>query len=140
MNEYKKGDKVWFVPAGAAFAVSCTIEYVEDCFRKKSPEAFLFYDLDEPIGHDVDESEITRSRKEALEALREQVEDEVYGKNLATDLNEWRDRCIRFIVKTHGKNWDTMTDEERKTFKYKKKTKGKDWIPYSKGRQGKCLD
>jgi len=92
------GDKVWFIFSN--LAVLGEVVGINDYFRKQDPGGFLFYDLDEPIGHDLGESDLYDS----LESLLKENSVEVleYNEKDLILLHETRIESIRFIVKTHG--------------------------------------
>ena len=138
MSSYKVGDKVWCVPGyrdNSLIAVECTIVKIDDSFRKKHPDAYLFYWVDEPTGHALDEDElytfeeaklILLTRKEMLEDFHE---DERINCN--ADLIAYRTNGLKFIVSTwedapeEAKNVETMLKN------YPAKERGKNWFNIS---------
>jgi hypothetical protein len=130
---YNIGDEVWYIFSDGLF-VKCKITEIDNEFRKSSPGSYLFYDIDEPIGHFVGSEEIFPSLKSALwffleylqndfrTVLRDRFSD-VSPENLTLDKK--RKLQIDFIRKTQGefakplKEWNTW---------YPKKKKGKDWF------------
>ncbi len=68
-KEYKKGDKVWYIHGD--LLIHCTIRDIEDCFRKKHPDARLFYWLDEPVGHAVGADELYDTFESAKKDFKE---------------------------------------------------------------------
>lgn len=98
-NELKVGDKVWTVQEGYKLAILCTIIEIDDYFRKQEPQAYLFYTLDEPIGHDLAEWELISDKEKAKEYLEEIHKDYDDDFKVYT-LDEYRNRRIDFIVKT----------------------------------------
>lgn len=120
MKEYSVGDKVWYIPRGYGIIIQCTITEIDDYFRQKDAASYLFYELDEPVGHSVDNSEIFDSLKEA----RENVE---FNPNM--NIYKYRASRIRFIVST----WDlspeqTGVEKERLWSLYPEKEYNKEWF------------
>jgi len=148
MTDYKVGDKVWFVPDGYLIAIECVIIEIDDYFRKKEPQAYLFYDLDEPVGHNVSVTELHKTKELALEELTQRykelledcVEDlienanelskQIFPSKAVTTLERYRKGRINFIVST----WEDCQDHEQSFIKrswYLKlsvKEYGKEWF------------
>lgn len=107
--EYKKGDKVWFIPNSAEIAILCTIDEVDDEFRKIHPDSYLFYWIDEPVGHALAEDEMIAANEVSIEEVKEILEDckeqdkEQNSKKYNT-LEEYRERTISFIKGTWERN------------------------------------
>jgi hypothetical protein len=58
MNDLRVGDKMWYVDTVYNIAILVTIEEVDDYFRKQNPNSYLFYWVDEPVGHALDRDEL----------------------------------------------------------------------------------
>lgn len=99
-KEYNVGDKVWINYMG--LIVQCTITFVEDCFRKKHPEAYLFYGVDEPIGHDLGADELFDSPEAVIKA-KGCISD---GPFIKPTLDSHREASMRFILSTHQEGID----------------------------------
>ncbi len=129
-KEYKVGDVVWYV-LGNGLAIKCTIREVDRSFRNKSPTAYLFYSLDEPVGHDLAFYDLLDTKEEAVESLREDKADR--RTPYYTDINAWRAANKAFIIKTHV---SSSTPEEIKALEnnpcwdYPVKEKGVDYLTY----------
>lgn len=112
--EFSIEDRVWFIPNGAVFAVLATIIGVK---RAINPGSFYFYELDEPVGHDVAEDEL------CLEKYRDCVEGQLEAETKEypdgpKDIVSWRKRRVDFIYSTHVKaygdkmeRWPWMEEE-----------------------------
>jgi hypothetical protein len=134
MTDYKINDKVWFVPDGYLIAIECIIVEIDDYFRKKEPQAYLFYQLDEPVGHDVCETELYRTKELALEELKFRYNEALNESDplvhLTITLEEYRKRRINFIVNT----WEDLTELGKEIRKYHwyneliPKEQGKEWF------------
>lgn len=64
--DYKVGDTVWYIPEGYGILIKCKIVEVDDHFRKQEPQAYLFYDIDEPVGHFLNDYELYQTKEDAL--------------------------------------------------------------------------
>ena len=107
----KTGDKVWFIPGYSGnhlLVVECEIIEIDDDFYKKDPNAYIFYWLDEPIGHSVDEEELFSSLEDAKNYLLE-IEHELTDPLLNANLNDYRKDRIHFVVST----WEDLSLEEQ---------------------------
>lgn len=144
-REYKAGDTIWFV-AGLTLVIRCVIREVDDWARKKHPDGYLFYDIDEPVGHDLDLEEMYDTKEEAIqvmldsykEILEETLKDgefiEEFHRDFPTNLTleEWRDRKAKFI----SKSWEHDSWEERNSHikeildNCPTKVRGVDWFNY----------
>jgi hypothetical protein len=136
MTDYKVDDTVWFIPDGYLIAIECKIIEVDDELRKHAPESYLFYDLDEPVGHCVTNDELYITKELVLEELKfryEEALNEIFENDkdkLVITLNEYRTRRINFIVNT----WEDCVDHEKSFIKkswYLKlpsKEYGKEWF------------
>jgi hypothetical protein len=113
--DYKVNDKVWFIPVGCFIAIKCTIAEIDDEFRKKEPQAYLFYWLDEPVGHGVSNYELYKTKKLALEELKQGYKEALdEGRdNLLVTLEEYRKHRINFIVNT----WQDCSENEKIYYK-----------------------
>lgn len=65
--EYKKGDTVWTLLGW--LLVKCKIIDVNTTYRDTEPGGVLFYTIDEPIGHDTTDFDITKSKEKAAASL-----------------------------------------------------------------------
>jgi hypothetical protein len=119
------GDKVWFIWCN--LAVLGEVVGINDYFRKQDPSGVLFYDLDEPIGHDLSDIDLYDS----LESLLKENSVEVleYNEKDSTSLYETRISNINFIVKTHGLSPEqTQKSELDLLSNCKEKIYFKDWF------------
>jgi hypothetical protein len=138
-REFQAGDVVWIVPRDANLIIRCTITEVDDYFRKLEPQAYLFYWIDEPIGHSLAEDELFSTEKEAItELLGEEkevelemiaeLETELGVSGLEVDLMKWRQRRMKFIIST----WEDAPQTEdflREQLKqFPNKVQGQDWF------------
>ena len=135
VKEYKKGDVVWYVASyNPPLAIKCKIDQVEDQFRKKHPDAYLFYWLDEPVGHAVSSDELYDTREQAesefnsrVAELKQACEEEglEYDHEPLT-LEKYRQLTIEFIKKT----WEDAGHKfpEDKTLLYPDKEEGTEWF------------
>jgi len=128
MNElYKVGDKVWWVSHGGGifFIVRVVIQEVD-----------YGYWVDEPIGHALQEEELWENIADALYNFRAKCFDSIQyerigGCPLECDLNSFRERSIRCIVKSYKNNdekHDEVAHEKDLRSMYKEKVRGKDWF------------
>jgi len=72
MTDLKLGDRLWYVSGYSGehlIAIECTITEVDDHFRKAHSDAYLFYWVDEPVGHALSYDEIFLTKEEALAEL-----------------------------------------------------------------------
>lgn len=130
-KEYKKGNVVWYL-AGFV-AVRCTILEVEDCFRKRHPDAHLFYWLDEPVSHAVGVDELYDTRDEAEAALREDIAFNPHEAAEPETLDDYRRSLYGFVKSTHLAA--ATTEDERRAVekdwtdrRYPDKQRGTDWF------------
>ena len=65
--EPKLYDSVWIILG--RLAIKCKIIKIDDWARKDSPTAYLFYDVDEPVGHSLAEYDLCYSKEEAIKKL-----------------------------------------------------------------------
>ncbi len=151
VREFDAGEEVWII--FGTVVVRCKITEVDDYFRKQHPNAYIFYDLNEPIGHSLSEDELFETKEEALEVLREMLEswkknehdvDEetcrfVENRFYTDTLENLRRKNTEFIGATHEGNKPTETntpfvqkfaDDLLKN--YPEKIEGKDWFRCSK--------
>jgi len=72
--EFMLEDRVWYIPAGAKFAVLATVIGVS---RSIDPRSFYFYDIDEPTGHSLPEDQLMLEvyRDDILLAVEENIEE-----------------------------------------------------------------
>ena len=138
--EYKEGDIVWW--NGGGLLIRCRIDHVEDEFRKKHPTSYLFYDLDEPVGHSVGGDDITTSFEEACEMFLAKYEERYDDEDIEDgvpecDLYEMRHTLLHFILSTHlpGSDWGKkylITEEmiQERLKEYPVKERGKDWFTF----------
>lgn len=96
-KEYKVGDKLWYVIDSSRLAILCTIREINDFFRKRHPGSYLFYDLDEPIGHDVAGHDMFDGTKEEL---LEELAAETWDEYTPETLEKYRERQKKFIAST----------------------------------------
>jgi hypothetical protein len=127
----------WYIVEGYSLAVKVNLE-LNNYFDYTQPGAIKFYDPDEPIGHSIPIDEIY-TRDEAIGALfdlqeyhkEKKIKDpELYEKlkeyyETNWTLNEWRQRYIDGINKTHGENASLTLDY------YKPKKEMEEWFNYS---------
>jgi hypothetical protein len=113
MTDYKINDKVWFVPDGYLIAIECRIIEIDDYFRKKEPQAYIFYGLDEPVGHHVCETDLYEFKELALEKLKHRYKEALNESDpllhLTVTLKEYRKSRIKFIVST----WEGCSEKEK---------------------------
>lgn len=128
-KEYKVGDEVWYV-LYQGIAIKCKITEVDRTFRNKSPSGYLFYSLDEPVGHDLAFYDLIDTKEDAIQLLREYKADGLQVSPL--DLKAWRAQNKAFIVKTHV---SSCTPEELKAVEndpiwnsYPEKVRGVDYF------------
>ena len=123
--ELAKGDKVWWIPGHHGtylIAILCTVTKVDRTFRKRSPQGYLFYDLDEPVGHSVRVSDVFFTREEVTKFLKKR-EKATGGKAKTRDLATYRRKARKFILSTwgeHGKN--------APPWKWPRKKRGVEWF------------
>ncbi len=153
LREFDAGEEVWIIYG--TVVVKCKITKVDDYFRKQHPDAYLFYDVDEPIGHSLSEDELSETKEEAIEALYERLEewkneanhpsfdketrDKIINRFYNDTLDDIRRKTAEFIGTTHEGNKPSETktpfvqkfaDDLLKN--YPKKIEGKDWFRCSK--------
>jgi len=154
-KEYDVGETVWIVKDW--LVIKCTIIAVEDYFRKKDPNAYLFYDVDEPIGHSLPADELFNSKEEAatelvarfIDNLRVFIEDKDkelalgFLDNVVTSLKDSRESTIKFIAGTHAGKFKVEEEDDELVkekagyvFEYfenmlREKEKGMDWFNLS---------
>lgn len=129
-KEYKVGDEVWYV-IGNGLAIKCKITEIDYSFRNKSPSGYLFYSVDEPLGHDLCYYDFFDTKEEAVEALREDKADR--RTPYYTDINAWRATNKAFIIKTHVSSSTTEEIqglENNPCWNYPVKEKGVDYLTY----------
>ena len=140
-KEYAVGDKVWLVEGD--LLIHCSVIEVDDSFRKKDAAAYLFYWLDEPIGHAIGADEMYDTFDQAKEVFEECVKntkafyEEEGVEYKGTSLEQSRNRTARFILATYlegdqyGKK-DLVKDQAVKDMleesAYPGKEKGKEWF------------
>jgi len=141
-REFDAGEEVWIVYA-RTLIVRCTICEVNKWARNSHASAFLFYDVDEPIGHDLPEDELYTSKEEALWELALQVDDELnylkenkdqdaineYTGRFSETLDDLRTGFIHSIAKTHGDKYKASKAWMEQA--YPKKERGIDWFNYN---------
>lgn len=154
-EELRLGQEVWHIPGfrwNSLIAVRCEIVRVDDKFRRQHPSGFLFYDIDEPVGHSFGADELYINKEEALEVLdqifldeidcvRESNKDKTLDNNyfvdiiiqeykvFVPDLIRRRKEICDFIAKTHmveGVPCDCGCQNLINT--YKPKVLGVDWF------------
>lgn len=135
--DYKIGDEVWYIPRGSNILIKCKITEVDDQWRKKEPQAYLFYDIEEPCGHFLadDEFFVADSTEEALEVFQEYLR-EWYGeedkeeRRRVDTLEEFRKRVIHFVIATHNEidDEDKIKVEKEWYDGLPAKTQGVDWF------------
>lgn len=120
VNEFDQGEIIWFVPQNCRLVIRCTIEEVDDEFRKKHPDSYLFYWVDEPVGHALSEDEICLTKEEA---------EEVAGNGIySEDLLFWRRKQLKFIISTWKDAPEEEKDVEKVLLNYPEKQEGIDWF------------
>jgi hypothetical protein len=167
VREFDVGEEVWIIYP--RLAVKCKITELDDYFRKTEPTAYLFYDLDEPIGHSLSEDELYETKEEALNDLLCDFEEEVVGlKNAGVskeevkatgtprllafknDLETSRLKTLGFIRGAHNNIYNIhkfddlpqeVKDEAQEMMKqYPHKEEGKDWIRISEKEMNEIID
>lgn len=106
--DFKIGDKIWFIPGYRGhhlIAIHCTITEIDDEFRKLDPKAYLFYWIDEPVGHALGNDEMYLTRKEAISRLRKRADDliadgDIEELELNANLDTYRVTSIDSIIGT----------------------------------------
>lgn len=148
VREFDVGEEVWII--FGTVVVKCKITEVDNQFRKQHPSAYLFYDVDEPIGHSLSEDEFAETSDEALKALYERLEgwknndhpsySEAARKRVIdgfynNTLDDIRRKTAEFIGATHEGNKPTETKTpfvqkfaDKLLKKYPEKIEGKDWF------------
>lgn len=108
------------------FAVQCTILEVDFEARDRDPHGYLFYDLDEPIGHDPGGDQLYSTKEEAIEALKRAWEEDEEKCQFPKEgtLDSWRRGQITFIRSTWGK----ADQDQPFPVTYKTKERGKEWV------------
>jgi hypothetical protein len=124
LMDYKVGDKVWYIPGfrlDGLLAIQCTITEVDDTFRQREAQAYLFYWIDEPVGHSLDEDNFFQTKEDAARELlsrREQLLKYYERENVVENaqLEKYRAKMIQFIMSTWPpgeKTWpETYPDKE----------------------------
>ena len=109
-KELKIGDAVWYIPDGYLLAVKCKIIEIDDEFDPVG--GIIFYDIDEPVGHDLYEDELFLTKKAAEAALLVKYENRhyKYKDSPAVELDLYRKRKIKFIVST----WELLPQEKKR--------------------------
>jgi hypothetical protein len=141
-EEFSVGDVAWIIYE--TVVVRCRITEVDDYFRQQDPQAYLFYVVDEPIGHSLAADELFPSAREAMETLRMEytawVEEdhkcpaEVCQKMVTryrTDtLDSIRRSRAEFIGTTHEGDTPSATQKFADDLlkRYPAKIEGKDWF------------
>lgn len=116
---HKVNDKVWYIARGYLLIIECKIVEVDMQWRNKHPEGIIFYWLDEPIGHEVDDEEIYDTLEEAKFNLKELYEfhlenlDEL--PNVDEQLDSYRKRKINWIADT----WEHLSEAQKEEEKEK---------------------
>jgi hypothetical protein len=120
MNLYV-GRTVWIYIRG--LVIQCKITYIDMTYRNKHKDGIIFYDVDEPIGHSINENEIFLRKKDAM---RLQKEDKHISGFRKTTLGEFRESQINFIASTH-KGHEAESKAYLKTL-YRPKLKNIEWF------------
>ena len=112
--DYKIDDKVWFIPDDYLLVIECKVIEVDDQFRKQEPQAYIWYSLDEPVGHDVGIDQLFKTKEEALGILKYR---KAILKFKLDTLDKYRKDRIEFIINT----WtdDILEKEFKKKIWYK---------------------
>lgn len=107
--QFRKGEWLWYIVRDRflPLLVKVQIEEVEDHFRKNSDSAYLFYAIDEPVGHSVNDDELFMLDTEstaALDCFADTVQDEWNEPtvNRNADLKDYRTGVQEFIAGTWG--------------------------------------
>ncbi|MFA5132497.1 MAG: hypothetical protein WC444_04235 [Candidatus Paceibacterota bacterium] len=127
------GSTVWYIAAPGLF-VKCKVTEIETYFRDTSPGSYLFYDIDEPVGHSVGGDELFPSLEAAVSFFIDRLQNgfrdllkegcpSILPENLSLD-NE-RKKDIDFIRSTQGKHAAPL---EEWAIHYPKKERGVDWF------------
>jgi hypothetical protein len=129
---FEEGEQVWIVYG--RLVVKCTILKVDDYFRTTGTpgceHAFLFYDVDEPIGHSLAEYEMYTNPIEAAKAChRDFPETLQLSETQNQNLDEVREGYIHFISRTHGKHMDESYQAMKAALVPKERNK--DWFTYN---------
>lgn len=142
--EFKVGDSVWYVAGyrgDALLAILCKIQEVDDYFRKKHPEAILFYWLDEPIGHSLAADEFFLTREEAELDIQDRAKmEDLEGMDPLdenAELDKFRESSLRFILSTWNKGKDTEESVKEMLNSYPRKERGKQWFNLADLKHGK---
>src|SRR5258708_1945646 len=120
----------WYIPGfrgDSLIAIKVKIIEIDDQFRKQHPESYLFYWVDEPVGHAVSDDELI-SRREAEDELMSRFEGN--SEDEIADLTAWRTRSLSFIRGTHVRNAMNV-DNFPRAESYPAKQQGVDWFNIS---------
>jgi len=98
-NTFEAGEQVWIVYGH--LIVKCTVVKIDDYFRKQNKDAYLFYDVDEPIGHSLAEYEMFTDPINAAKQLHRDFPEFLKDPD-AEDLDTVREDYMKFISGTHG--------------------------------------
>jgi len=141
-RQFDIGETVWVILG--ELIVKCVVTHIDDSFRKESPNAYLFYSIDEPVGHDLPEDELFLTKQEASSILLS-----TNRKHKNRTLEEVRDEIIWFIAGTHAgyylpsanpgekdKQKKEIFEKQSDVFDHfkatlKPKTRGIDWFSYA---------
>ncbi len=142
-RELKAGEEYWYIPSHGLLIVKVKITEVEDWARKQHPAGYLFYEIDEPVGHSVDESQLYSTKKEAVKELIRRLQENTQpslselcgGKQrehnpelFAADLMDIRRRTMTFILSTWKDAPEEEKDIEKRLKNYPEKVHGQDWF------------
>ncbi|MBI1957410.1 MAG: hypothetical protein HYS44_03065 [Candidatus Niyogibacteria bacterium] len=130
--EYSVGDYVWYCIEYQDYLlmVRCKIIEIDDHFRRQHPSGYIFYSLDEPVGHSVDADMLSPEfdeREGFSDDEGEFVPDTNHSGSL---LEDWRAGMIEFICKTH--EYEVSIADVRHACQLKEKTEGEDWFVFRK--------
>ncbi len=98
--EYENGDVVWYPVY--PFLIKCVVS-VNDYFRKQNEGSYLFYGVNEPVGHSLSGDELFDSFNDGKEELLSMHKyNGLHLPNYAKTLIEHRERTISGIKSTWG--------------------------------------
>lgn len=130
-KQLKVGDSVWYIARtqNGYVVVKCKIVEVEKCFRQKESDAYVFYDLDEPIGHSVAYDEVFLNSTLAKRAMRDYYAEALFNKDesglgLDATLESYRKTLMGFIAHT----WEVDGGAHPGFAPYPDKKEGQDWF------------
>jgi len=124
------GQEVWYIPQGSLIAIRCKITEIDTQWRERHPEGVLFYWIDEPVGHGLNDDELIETEELAKEILQEEAAGCPHIELQRNDsLDNFRQRVAKFIVWT----WKLNPEENQRQVQellatYPEKQQGVDWF------------